>query len=316
MALEVLAGPYSILIDGVAPDTVANVGGEGITWIQGLGLYIASCAPHGEGSKVIAVQMDGTGHRRGPFPLSNLGTIVTDLRAGGRGYAGRDAFSLFPLNYLAANHDATAFFSTSPTILGDIRVVCADRFLKLVGAAVQWSALDDSVTWATEYTFASFGTGGNPTISRGRGANELCITWGTSGQIRFYDTIAKAQAGATLFVGETNDAVVYVPKWDVFVELKSKQIKVLANAPRPASISTPAFSPAATAGEVSAVSVQVLGAQSEPCVGELVDWSIVSGGGSLSATQSMTDATGHATVNYIAPIGLSGSVHIEADLAF
>lgn len=314
MALEVLAGPYPIKIDGVAIDYFFS-GGEACTWLQGVGLYCLSIAPHTEGAKPIVVQMDGVAHRRGPG-ANIVGSLLVDLRGGPLTLAGKDAASLYNLNYLVTNNDPAPFYTAPSGPIADIRVVCQDRFLKFSFADVQSSPLYDGVNWTTEYTFAapSF-SGVGTTISRGRGPFEICLADG-NGQIRFYDTRNKTQAGAIRYVGETCDAVVYVPKWDVFVEVKALNVKVLADAPRPASISNPVLAPAATAGEVSVATVQVLGAQGEPCVGELVDWSIGAGGGSLSAAQSTTDDNGNATVDYIAPSGLSGTVTIDAAISF
>jgi hypothetical protein len=310
MALEVLAGPYPITVDGVAIDYFFNTGGEAVTWLQGVGLYCGTLWPHGELPKVCVVQMDGVAHRRTP---GNLSYIVLDLRAGTFGLAVRDNYSLYALNYLVSRNDPAPFYTVPSGFIADIRVICEDRFLRLTGLTVSSSPLYDGVNWTTEYTFPGSGGVEGGTISRGRGPYEICLA--TGAQIRFYDTRGKTQTGAIRYIGETPDACVCVPKWGVFVTVKSLQIKVLADAPRPYSISAPTLAPAATAGKVSVATVQVLGAQGEPCVGELIDWSITSGGGSLEA-QSLTDGSGYATSNYIAPVGLTGSATLGAVINF
>ena len=109
--LEVLAGPYPILVDGVAPDNFFNDGGEAVTWLRGVGLYCATLAPHGESLKVCVVQMDGVA---ASTPIPNvLPSILLDLRAGALGLAVRDTmiWSICPLNYLVSNNDVTPFYT-------------------------------------------------------------------------------------------------------------------------------------------------------------------------------------------------------------
>jgi hypothetical protein len=134
--------------------------------------------------------------------------------------------------------------------------------------------------------------------------------------MRFYDVSLKTQIGATLNIGEEPDGCWYVPKHDVFVELKNKQLKILANAIQPATLSNPAATPAVGAGLVSRLQVQLLGTQGEPCVGELIDWSVWAGVGSLTVPQSATDSNGYATSALVVPVGSAGSVTVNAQLNY
>src|SRR6185312_8049300 len=120
-----------------------------------------------------------------------------------------------------------------------------------------------------------------------------------------YDTLRRVQVGQVQYVGETSDGCWYIPKWDIFLELQlsAKQLKVLANAVEPATLSNPVALTPITAGNVSEMQVQLLGAQGEPCVGELVNWSVASGSGSASPGQSTTDDNGYAKTNYASPVG-------------
>jgi hypothetical protein len=147
----------------------------------------------------------------------------------------------------------------------------------------------------------------------------VCIAC-SSNTIRFYDVVSKTQVGQTRYVGESFYGIWYVPKWDVFimhtVGTGNGQIKILADATQPATLSNPAALTAVTAGRVSQLQVQLLGSNSEPCVGELINWSVSAGAGVLTAPQSTTDANGYAITGLLIPIGASGSVTVNAELDF
>ena len=90
---------------------------------------------------------------------------------------------------------------------------------------------------------------------------------------------------------------------------------------RPSSLSSPAAVSAIAQGRVSQVRVRLLGANSDACEGELVDWSITAGSGALAEAQSTTDADGYAYNEYIAPVtggagSPFGSVTIQAQVLY
>jgi len=107
-----------------------------------------------------------------------------------------------------------------------------------------------------------------------------------------------------------------VPKWDIFLVLHSNQLTVFANQIRPATLSNPVALSAVKAGLVTQLQVQLLGSCSEPCVGEVINWSLTSGSGSLTAQQSTTDDNGNAQIGYVCPVGSSGSMTISAEVDF
>jgi hypothetical protein len=308
MALEVLYGPVNVNVGGVP---VASV--TGYTWMQGLGLLAVVNPVSAYG--FYAVQMDG--NAQGPRSTFNGSSFspVLDLRSV-RGLAVATVTDLFNFNYLAGNPDPVSLL-TGVSVFR-IKVIAADRYLAFynTGSDVQVLATHDGTTFTPEYTFAAPFTGGTlVNVSRGRSTTEICLIF-NAGQIRFYDVSLKKQIGATLFIGEAPDGCWYVPKYDVFVEMKSQQIKILTDATAPDSLSNPVASPSVAAGIASQVSVQLLGAQSEPCVGELINWSIRSGTGTLAEPQSATDATGTAINTLIIPVGSSGSVAVDAQFNF
>jgi hypothetical protein len=310
MALELLYGPSDVTVDGIA---VASIGG--FMWLQGIGL-LAVLHPTGGSFGFYAVQMDGVaeGPRSG---YNGIGfNPVLDLRST-RGLAVKTASDLYNFNWLVGQPDPTSFLHSFPGVLS-IAVITADRYVGFFdsGSGVQAQSTHDGTTYTAEYTFSAPFTGGTlVNVSRGRSTTEVCLVF-NSGQIRFYDTIGKTQSGPTLFIGEDPDGCWYVPKHDVFVELKNKQLKILANAIQPATLSDPAATPAVGAGLVSQLQVQLLGAQGEPCVGELIDWSVSAGVGSLTVPQSATDSSGHATSALVVPVGSTGSVTVNAQLNY
>src|SRR6266705_5336966 len=302
MALEVLYGPVDITVDGVA---VAGMG-AGFTWLQGIG-FLTVLDPTGGSYGFYAVQMDGAAQLRSDM---SVGLVpVLDLRSA-RGLAVSDTSSLYNFNWIAGYPDATALLTPGVSTAG-IAVITVDRYLKFSsGTPMQALESPNGVTFTAEYTFPTPAGYTFVNVSRGRTPTEVCITYtnGSLGQLRFYDVSLKKQIGETLYIGESFDSCWYVPKYDVFVEIKNKQVKILANSINPSTLSNPTAITAVTAGRVSKLRVQLLGAQSEPCVGELVNWSIASGSGSLSVPQSVTDVSGYAYADLIEAIGTSGSV--------
>jgi len=202
--------------------------------------------------------------------------------------------------------------------MADIQVRAADRYLSATAGIVQFRPLDLSAAWVTESVLTGAGTG-TPTWSRTRNANVLALAW-SAGQVAYYDVSAQAQADGSANIG-SNVGAWYSPKHDVFVALAFNTIKVFANAVRPSALSNPVAVTPLTQGRVSQVKVRLLGSNSDPCVDELVDWSITAGSGTLAEAQSATDADGYAYNDYIAPVtggagSPYGSVTIQATVLF
>lgn len=306
MALELLYGPANIKVGGT--DVVAAAG---FTWMQGLGL-LAVLDP-GAAYGFYAVQMDGTAE--GPRSSYNGSGFGSVLNLSGKQLAVSTTTHLYNFDYLAGRPDATSFLTG--TACQDITVITPDRYLGFFdnGSGVQAQATTDGTIYTAEYTFTGPSPGTLVNVSRSRSPTEVCLTF-SSGQMRFYDTTLKAQVGDTLFIGEAPDGCWYVPKFDIFVEVKSLQIKILADVTAPYSLSNPVATPTVEAGVASSLSVQLLGAQSEPCVDELINWSIASGEGSLAVSQSATDLTGTALNTLVIPVGSTGTVTVDAELNY
>jgi hypothetical protein len=302
VALELLYGPVDITVNGM-PVTSAS----GFMWMQGIGLLaVLDAGAFG----FYAVQLDG--QAEGPRSSYNGGGPVLDLR-GSRSLAMATVNDLYNFNYLAGMPDTVSFLHGSSVLF--ITVITADRYLAFrdTGSSVQALYTHDGTTYTAEYTFPFHGS--LVSVSRGRSMTEVCLVF-SGGQICFYDVSLKTQNGPTLFAGEDPDGCWYVPKYDIFVEVKSLQVKILADAAQPYSISIPTATPAVDAGLVSQLQVQLLGAQSEPCVGEMINWSITAGSGSLIKPQSTTDNNGYATNALVIPVGSTGSTSVSATLSY
>ncbi len=180
---------------------------------------------------------------------------------------------------------------------------------------------DDAATFTLEYTFSS-PTAGDVciSVSRGRSPTEVCTAW-NSGKILFYDVALKAQpAQVPMFVVDSFDACFYVPKWNVFWVFTHGVFQIVAHTPAPATLSNPAvvdvLLDAVEAGHVSHIRVRCLGSNSEPCTGELINWSIAAGAGFLAEPQSATDDSGYASNKLVIPIGSAGTVTVNAELDY
>lgn len=311
MALEVLSGPSAITVDGTAVDSATNSDGLDGVYLQGIGLFLP-VAPHGEIPKFCAVQWDGTAYRRGSGSVSPL---ILNLRDGGLAF--NDVHSLYVFDVLAARPEPTPFFSvTSGTLDPSIAVICADRYVKFSGSTIQYSALTDGQSFTTEHVWSGAAPGAPATISQGGAPNVVCVAFGSTGQIRFYDLVRRAEVGGIRYVGEVNNGVWYVPKYGVFLELLGTTVKILADAVRPASLANAVALASVQAGHATQLRTQVLGAQSEACVGELVNWSITAGAGALAQAQTETDANGYAYNQLVTPLGTSGSVTVQTSVSF
>ena len=313
MALEVLYGPVNVQAGGISAASAA-----GFMWLQGIGLL--AVLDLSSAFNLYAVQMDGTA--KGPRSGYNGSGFapVLDLR-NVRGLAVATVTDLYNFNWLVGQPDTLSLLHGSACYR--INVITADRYVGFFdsGAGMQAQATHDGTMYVSEYTFTSPSAGTLKNVSRGRSTTEVCLAF-YNGQVRFYDLSLKVQNGPTLFVGEAPDGCWYVPKWDVFVELLSLQVKILADATAPATLSNPIaltntdLLGDVIAGRIAELQVQLLGAQSEPCIGELINWSVTSGVGLLTAPQSTTDDNGYATTGLIIPIGGTGTTAVSATLDY
>jgi hypothetical protein len=305
VALETLAGPLAIVNAAGTPLTISN--GAAAFYDDALGLCTYSAALGGYS----IVQLNGKTYMRCETSRANRYTL--DLQRPGEYLVHASLFedALYTFDKRAGVFGELLLSGGTNFVL-DLQVRAADRYLNVLNNAVRFKPLDNSGSWSTEATLTDAGSG-QPTVSRTRKAGVLCFVY-TDGHVVYYDTVNKAQSAGKARLG-TNSGAWYSPKRDVFVAIVSNQLKVFANAIRPAALSNPVAVTPFTRGKVSQVKVQLTGSTAEPCPGEIIEWSMT-GVGSLAAAQSVTDADGWAYNDYLAPADGVGSATIDAMVQF
>ncbi|SFL93420.1 hypothetical protein [Nitrosomonas communis] len=313
--LEILAGPYDLLdLEGnlVTDDSLQ----QARYYDDDIGLMFSAGRTLG---KNWVIQLDGTACIRS----DSYGIYVVDLQQTPQSeYLLVDALfkdKLYRYNKRTATREVL-LLSGGTNALADIQVRTQDRFLSASHNLVKWRPLDLSAGAVTEATLTGVGdlTGLsiNPIWSRTRNPDVLALAY-ENGHIVYYNHITKTQAPGSAYIGANKDAW-YSPKYDIWLRLTSeRKLYVHASRPRPYALSDPIGS-VPVRGKVSTYSVQLTGDAGEPCPDELIDWSLEIGSvGQLKNTQSRTDASGYATVDYLAPVvGALGNVIVKAELRF
>lgn len=136
------------------------------------------------------------------------------------------------------------------------------------------------------------------------------------GTIVYYDHINKAQVQKWDFIGP-NKGAWYSERHGVWIRWGTDdQISIYAATALPHSLTNPAGA-APLKGKPQEYSVTLKGQHLELIEGELIDWSLGAGSpGFLNKTQSLTDASGVASVTYTAPVNTLGNVTLNATLRF
>lgn len=154
-------------------------------------------------------------------------------------------------------------------------------------------------------------------VGEGRGPDELFVAGplGTDAQCFFYDVVKQEVSSEVYHLGMSCSGLVYAPEYGVLVSLHTGyKMRVWSLEVEPNYLSEPSvLKGELKGGRLVTYQVQALGAQSDPCEGELVDWSL-SGAGMLLATQSTTDSEGYATVQVRYGLSDSGFTTVEARL--
>lgn len=307
MALELLAGPFDIVADG----SVITDPSQGITALydDDIGLYTFSFAKGG----LLVAQLDGHAHLRAVQLHANAFTL--DLQNPGEYliHESSEERSLYKFNKPAATFGELVI---STGVLGDVQDVLVrtpDRYLRIVSTDVVSRPLTLAGTWTYEASLSGAAIGGYVTVSRTRDANVIVFAFG-NGTLMYYDWVKKTQVGGVAFIG-ANQGAWYSLRHDIFVALDGIKVKVLASSPRPSVISNPVAVTPLAKGRASSIKTRVLGADSEPCKDELVDWTLV-GPGVLEISQSATDSEGWAWNTYVAPQAAGGTPTITAEVRF
>jgi hypothetical protein len=315
MALELLAGPFTVRdADDNTISVSEDVGGGPVSQYDDLlGLVVYS-----DLGGYCTVQLDGVAHLRSAAPRANLYLLDLTTLADWIFVEGLFMDKAYGFDRKAGTFDFDGLILDAPGVaagFSGIRAMTADRWLGATGPQVRAWPLDLSDTYTVEATLSGAPASGIASFSRYKKSTQVCLIYRT-GEVLFYDFESMEQLTGKAYVGANNGAW-YSPKYDVFVVLTgttTNAVSIFASRPRPASITDPVAT-AVTKGHVSTVAVSVLGADDEPCPGEVIEWSI-DGPGYLSAARSTTDDDGVAEVLYAAPFATSPSPTITATLRF
>jgi hypothetical protein len=297
--LELLAGPFSVLDAESAAVDVTEYPQAIYTDAFGLLTFVS-----GFGGTMQSVQADGLAYGRSGILANSF--FLLDFESGGI----LEGVGSLPWK-LAETGGATGARPAAGASIGpDARVRLKDRYLRVANISgaqrVQWRPLTAYTTddWTTECTLLGAGAGA-PSFSLTRSPRLLVIAYPT-GEVLRYDTVALEQVGSAL-LGPVNGGLWFSAVHGVYIALTgttTNHVSVYADGPLPTTISDPAGSLAF--GTVATITVRVLGDDGDPCVGELVEWSLV-GQGYLIDTQSRTNENGYASARYAAPLADSGA---------
>lgn len=197
----------------------------------------------------------------------------------------------------------------------NIRCRLSDRYLYVLGSTVQYASLSDPTTWVAEYSFSGLTVGSNyAAMSPTEHGNIVCLIW-PNGTVVFYDWVAKEEALQRKHL-PANQGAWYSPKLGIYiVKLSSTSFSIYSDTTTPYSMSAPTALTPIVRGKSSEIQIRVLGENSDPCEGELVDWSL-SGAGALSPLQSITNVDGYASTTYRAPLQITGTASITASVKY
>lgn len=336
--MELLSGPNLVArVGGVytGPYSTNRAFWDDELGIGSLAAYATAGDSFGYGANYFIAQLDGT---CGARAKAYHGPVLIDV-------SGEYEWALYDANFNATLGAPTGYvygfekqsgvyadklIAMSPGIYANPLYVpqirTSDRLIAIHGATVTKCALDGSdPEWITEYTLTPVFTdslyGGQnvPAVSRTKDPAIICLIY-PSGGILFYDVVAKQQVVKPWIprIGANNGAW-YSVKFDIYISYTLSggewYVSVWANSVRPATLSNPQPLTSVASGRVTQLRVRLLGAHGEPCKGELISWS-VSGGGSLTAAQSTTDANGYAYIGYAAPITGGATPTIQAVAEF
>lgn len=312
MALEPLAGPFPVQLSGVAgyfPNRPH--------WIDGVGLcgWLTS---GGAAKGFVICQMDGTAHVRNNNPsIGYRGYVMADAVTGGAcWYDDYLGWTFYARLDPKTGRQAEILISGG----GGRWTRLSDRFISAYADKVLWAPLSatSESQEAVEYSFGNAGS----TYGRISLAREQGLVWVgfDNGDLYRYDTVAKTKVGEKTGIGLANKGLWYAREWDIFLSLHAKtasedEIRLWANQVRPAALSNPAALTTPTRGRVATFRARLSGSYGESCPGFLVNWTL-SGVGSLSAVQSETDTQGYAAVDYIAPVGSTGTATIACEVTY
>ena len=323
MALEELAGPFAVT-DGLSGEVMTQISGLG-PWLDGYGLLVQGAFPtaFGGGMTWGVMTFDGSF-----APLVHYNTLAYGLALIGNAAdpSARTHWACVQQTYGGLNGewdvDPFTFYAGTPSGFTDEAMASFYPFVRLHdrylvaywGQVRAKTAANHSGVLEATLPFDAY-----PCVfSWGDRPSEVVIG-GADGSVCTYDWIKKTVLGSARNIGMTGKSVWYSAAAGVYISLHDTgptvEARIWAKTVRPASISAPTYSPAPTSGKRSTVTARVVGSFGEPCVGEVVAWSL-SGPGSLALAATTTDAAGFAFTYYDAPLDSAGEATITAEVAF
>jgi hypothetical protein len=286
---------------------------------------IAGMYGSGSGSVCYTImQLDGTTDNRAFF--TDVNHFVLDLQSDGWLVA-QGTSNIYGWDEQSGVEIPTAPLLTGVVAALDAQVRCRDRYLWFTvdGISHTLTVYSNDLTlagsWTAEATLTGFSANSGTTVSRGSpGGQDIYIACtGGLGEVCHYDTMLKTFSGTIGYLG-SNIAAWYSPALGVFVmvggTIPAPTVSIYATAPNPSALSAPSVSGGITAGQVATVAATLTGSDGEPCPNELVTWILTAGDGELTGSQSATDATGKATIGYVAPFTVVTNPTITASVNF
>ena len=323
MALELLAGPFTLsstLGDSVRIQSAGRITG----YADGVGLITTVLVYDGATLNAFGtatIKFDGQTFLRGADLSGASRFFGADQVTKGLLYQASDIRPYSP----AINTLGDPIGVAVPHIYKMVRLRegTGERFIRTntTSGNIETSpdAAGATTGWTIEYD-PNVSLGSNPGLTLCK--DGTLIVGCSNGTILFYDTVAKTRKKDDRAISVTTGLIGtwYSEKHDIFISLHDYgsnvwKVNVWASSVLPTTLSTPVALSGPSKGRVSQMRTRLTGSASDPCVGELIDWTLT-GDGALSAAQSETDIDGYAYIDYIAPIDTVPSFDLTAEARF
>jgi len=321
MALEQVSGPHPLLLETSIPFYYA----ENPMWLDDYGLcgHVTSTAvPSGQSFHFTIAQLGGLAYVRNSYAHpSHMGDMAWNQQTGRLLWHSRWNIPAYNYDPMIGHPEGGAHDGKTGKVQ---EVLLNDRGLRATtnGSQIFIHVRDLATGVITEETrFSTAGGAGNPTgtgVIGPAGDGTLAITF-SSGHLFKYDPITKKQVGNSVSTGMVGKYLFYSPKFDVLIGVyeisgsTNQEIRIRGSETTPNGLSNPAALTPITRGQSSTIQVRLTGDLGEAVPGMLVDWTLT-GTGSLTLTQSVTDADGYAETQYIAPNSFDDAVNIQAEV--
>lgn len=283
-------------------------------WIDDVGLL---CTNTMDDDLYLVGQLDGLLYIRSSRHMRGSNALVFDFPAGDLLFKYTDQMDRLAVFDGYGGVPKTVVFSGGVNHVANILCRVTDRYLYVYDNTLQYSEFSTPSTWVSEYTFSGAATGATehiPSVSPTEYSDIICFVW-SNGTVAYYNWVTKTEVLTRKYL-PTNLGAWYSPLFGIFiVKISARVFSIYAAAPRPDSLSSPVALTPILKGKSSDVQVRVLGSNNEPCIGEIVTWSL-SGTGALDPLQSITNSDGYAVTKYRAPLYITDTPSVTASVKF